>query len=152
MLMKPRADYNEKQCGIFLISGMFLCTVLLCTCVRDVNIDSLEKEKFLENDRVGFYIDGEPVFLYVESIHQKAVNAARGVFRFQTDVQDTCLNVTYKSEPRNVGVHVLIDMDYIEPRDRINLEYEFECSRITGSKIWLWDSETKNGMILPRRK
>jgi len=135
----------------FICLCVLLCLSLQTSCRREVLIDSEEKELFLKMGETGFYRNGNPVFIYSESLHQKAENRSRGVFRFQTDVQDTCLNVRYASEPGNVGVHILINLDYIEPMDRINSEYQFECSKITGSGIWLWDPETRNGIILPRR-
>lgn len=144
--------WNRKSGVLLILSCMVFCIPLLTSCRRDISIDSEEKELFLQNDDIGFYRNGNPVFVYRESFHQKAENPDRGAFRFQTDVQDTCLNATYTSEPRNVGVHVSIYMDYIEPMDRINAEYQFECSKINGSVIWFWNPETKSGIILPCRQ
>lgn len=131
---------------------MFLTACLsavLCSCRRDVEVDSPEKGAFLMEDAMGLYQDGEPEFVYAEMMHQMSRNDSRGMFRIQTDVQDTCLAVVCRIGTRKIGSSVTVWIDYENPRERISSEYEFECSRITGSGIWLWNSEYKLGIIVP---
>lgn len=115
---------------------------------RMIEIDSLEKEIFLGENREGVYRNGTPLFRFSEEHHQKAFNPSRLQYRIQTDEQDTCLNVTLDALPRSTGLHITTSIDYRSPGDLISSMTHLECSRINGDKLWLWSPESLTGIII----
>ena len=113
-----------------------------------IEIDSIEKEMFLGEEREGIYKNGEPLFIYSENTHQKALNPRRVQYRIQTDEQDTCLNVTLESLPERTGTHTTTSIDYRSPGELISSMNHLECSKITRDRIWLWNSSSLTGVIL----
>lgn len=136
---------NTKLLAILLLTAA-LCTV---SCrERYIEIDSMEKEMFLKETEEGIYKEGQPLFKYKESHHQKALNPKRIQYRIQTDEQDTCLNVTMEAVPGSAGLHITTSIDYRSPGELISSMSHLECSRVADDKIWLWNSGSLTGVIL----
>lgn len=125
--------------------------LLLCatSCLQEVKIDSLEKEIFINNDRIGIY-NGDNSFTFNPLLHQESYNVKRKQFRLQTDEQDSCLNVILAKYPKNTGNSVPVNIDYRDPRTIINNTADYECSKISHNKIWLWNKKGRIGIIIPQ--
>lgn len=115
-----------------------------------IEIDSAEKENFLKESREGIYRGGRSLFVFDEHRHQKAVNSYRLQYRIQTDVQDTCLNITLDAIPGSAGVHITTSIDYRSPGELISSMSRLECSRMDENKLWLWSPESLTGIIIGR--
>lgn len=127
--------------------------LLLSSCRENViEVDSLEKELFLKESAEGIYRNGTALFRYNEQRHQRAANPGRLQFRIQTDGQDTCLNVIMEAIPRNAGLHITTSIDYRSPGELISNMSHLECSRIDGTKIWLWSRDNFTGIIIDTGK
>ena len=113
-----------------------------------IQIDSLEKELFLQENTEGVYRNGKPLFQFKETSHQKAVNSSRLQYRIQTDEQDTCLNIILDALPRSAGVHITTSIDYRSPGELISGMSHFECSRREENRLWLWSSDNLTGIIV----
>lgn len=125
------------------------CMCILASCHKNfIEIDSLEKEMFLRENREGIYKNGTTLFLYKKDIHQKALNSRRIQYRIQTDEQDTCLNVTMEAIPENTGTHITTSIDYRSPGELISSMNHLECSRIAGDMLWLWNPDNLTGIIM----
>jgi len=140
---------NRKK-NIPATIALLMCVISLMTSCRKIVIDSREKELFLNCSEVGFYPLGTPRFTYSERMHQMCRNPKRGLFRIQTNIQDTCMNIILEYSPSNEGDLLIADLDYYDPEERITDRYQFECSKLFGTRIWLWENYTKTGIILTR--
>lgn len=135
------------------IEAIVLTAILLalcCTSCRDdaIDIDSMEKEAFLNENREGIYRNGKAMFIYNSSRHQKAANMSRMQYRIQTDEQDTCLNITLEAIPKSTGVHITTSIDYRSPGELISSMNHLECSRIQKDRLWLWNPDNLTGIIM----
>lgn len=121
-----------------------------CTACRDnaIEIDSMEKETFLNQNREGIYRNGNPLFVFNASRHQKASNSARLQYRMQTDEQDTCLNITLEAIPKSSGVHITTSIDYRSPGELISSMNHLECSKVQKNRLWLWNPDNLTGIIM----
>ncbi len=134
-----------------LIVYIMLIVMLFClsSCAETViEIDSAEKESFLKESREGIYRRGSSLFVFDEDRHQKAFNQSRIQYRIQTDVQDTCLNITLDAIPSSAGVHITTSIDYRSPGELISSMSRLECSRMDEYKLWLWSPESLTGIII----
>lgn len=132
-----------------ILPVIILSAIALHSCRENIiEIDSLEKERFLREDQEGIYKNGKALFLYRESHNQKALNPQRIQYRIQTDEQDTCLNVALEALPGNTGVHITTSIDYRSPGELISNMSNLECSRIENSRIWLWNKDNLTGIII----
>ncbi|HIZ87153.1 MAG TPA: hypothetical protein IAC03_03210 [Candidatus Coprenecus pullistercoris] len=137
---------RKTETILLLTIAAALCTA---SCREKViEIDSLEKEIFLMESDEGIYRNGEPLFLFRDDRHQKALNPDRIQYRIQTDEQDTCLNVTMEALPGSAGVHITTSIDYRSPGDPISSMSHLECSRMADGRIWLWSPESLTGIIM----
>ncbi len=133
--------------AIFIAFGIF------SSCKEEVIIvvDSMQKRDFLSSDRPGYYLDGKPMFLLSDSLHQVCNNHSRKLFRVQTNEQDTSLNVILESIPNNIGVHILTTVTYLDPSNKSTNKIMMECSQMTEERVWFWDPQTYTGIILPKK-
>lgn len=134
-----------------LYTLLIIPALCLPSCAEIViEIDSAEKESFLKESREGIYRGGRSLFVFDEHRHQKAVNSYRFQYRIQTDVQDTCLNITLDAIPGSAGVHITTAIDYRSPGELISSMSRLECSRMDENKLWLWSPESLTGIIIGR--
>jgi len=134
----------KRKTELMTLTLLLLITAASC---RKVEIDSQEKETFLTFTKIGFYPAGEPRFTYRDSVHQMCLNSSRGLFRIQTNIQDTFMNIVLDDNPYECRM-VLSELDYYDHSIRTTDKFEFECSKKTDDKIWLWDGYTKTGIII----
>lgn len=148
--LEKMRNMSRNTSAILMLAASLLC---ICSC-RDlvIEIDSPEKESFLLETREGIYRRGESLFVFDSGRHQKAVNTSRIQYRIQTDIQDTCLNITLDAIPQGAGVHITTSIDYRSPGELISSMNRLECSRIETDKLWLWSPETLTGIIISREE
>lgn len=138
-----------KRSVVILVLVLSAAILLPNSCRRkEVVIDTVEKGEFLDRGQMGYYVDGATKFTYRDSVHQKAVNARRRLYRYQTNEQDTCLNVVLGALPKSVGVHIMLTIDYFDPETRLSNTVQMECSKVIGGKMWFWDPLAKVGVII----
>lgn len=132
---------------------LFVVSVLMVSCRgKEIVIDSVEKQLFLEEKRIGCYKDGGEYMVYSPKDHQISYNSRRNNIRFQTDTQDEFYNLKMESMPRTEGVNILGEVS-VGSRGEINdFTFVFECSKIENRQIWLWNKENKIGVIIPINK
>ena len=127
-----------------------IATVILPTsCRKVVEIDSVEKQLFLDEFVIGCYMDGHEYFVYNEKIHQVAINPIRHTVRLQDDTQSEYCHIKLESYPRSIGITILADMSIGESNGQSTYKLVFECSKVEDGKIWLWNKENKIGAIIP---
>lgn len=131
-----------------LLSLLFLLFCVI-SCRKMVEIDSLEKQLFLEETAIGAYKDGHEYMVYKRGFHQLALNPRRHTFRIQADRQEEYFHLRLESYPRSLGVHVISSFEMKKGEILENYSFLFECSKMEGGKIWLWNKENKLGVILP---
>ncbi|MBQ0006787.1 MAG: hypothetical protein KBS57_05230 [Alistipes sp.] len=127
---------------------ILICILSFTSSCRKVVIDSEEKDIFLNRQHIGIYTGGAALFIYNETKHQMCTNSSRGVFRIQTISQDTCLNISLKENPSRKGDLIMAEIDYSDPTDRMEDLIQFECSGMSGNKLWLWNGHSKTGIII----
>lgn len=148
--MKKKMNRTAEYTAV-IIFLLLLAVPMLSSCEGTViEIDSPEKEIFLKENREGIYRGGRSLFVFDERRHQKAVNLSRIQYRIQTDVQDTCLNITLDAIPGSAGVHIATSIDFRSPGDLISSMSRLECSRLDDDKLWLWSPESLTGIIISR--
>lgn len=123
--------------------------VMNTSCNRLVEIDSLEKKLFLDEVQIGCFKDGHDYLVYNEAIHQLCINPRRHTFRLQSDNQEEYYHIDMESYPRYIGVSVIMTLDMCKGRESRNYTLLFECSKIEDGLIWLWNKESKLGIIVP---
>lgn len=129
---------------------IFLLILLLFSCrENEVVIDSEEKRVFVESNQVGYHKGGRGVLLYDKEKHQIVVNSKRHLFRLQSDGQEEYINVTLEKMPRSKGDHIVIYFNVFSTEDNISYTHRFECSKMSNDKIWFWNVESKEGIIMP---
>lgn len=128
---------------------LLVILLLLSSCRNSIEIDSVEKEAFMQNETVGIYLMGNSVFTLNPSRHQETYNITRKQYRIQTDEQDTCLNIILETFPKNAGVHISTTLDYRDPKNILTNISLLECSKIYNDKIWFWDKKGSVGIIIP---
>ncbi len=129
---------------------ILLCILSFTSSCRKVVIDSEEKDIFLHRQQIGIYTGGAELFIYNETKHQMCTNSSRGIFRIQTNSQDTCLNIALKGSPSRKGDFIMAELDYSDSGDRMEDMIQFECSKMSGDKLWFWDAYSKTGIIIRR--
>lgn len=130
--------------------ALAIATVILPTsCRKVVEIDSVEKQLFLDEFVIGCYMDGHEYFVYNEKIHQVAINPIRHTVRLQDDTQSEYCHIKLESYPRSIGITILADMSIGESHGQSTYKLVFECSKVEDGKIWLWNKENKIGAIIP---
>lgn len=127
----------------------FILVVTSTSCHRLVEIDSLEKQLFLEETQIGCFKDGHDYLVYSEAEHQLCINPRRHTFRIQSDNQFEYCHVDMESYPRYIGLSVILVLDICRENESVNYTLLFECSKIENGLIWLWNKESKLGIILP---
>lgn len=132
---------------LLLITAAFLFPES-CRERYPVVLDTAEKEQFFYSETEGIYSEGEPLFLFDESLHQQSCNPKRLQYRFQTDIQDSCLNVIMETKPKTTGVHITTHIELIGGGKSVTNISVMECSKIMDDKYWLWDSYTATGVII----
>ena len=128
---------------------LIFISVIFASCRRVVEIDSLEKKLFLEETVLGCYKDGHEYMVFQEGLHQMALNPKRHVIRIQSDDQKEYYHMDMESYPRSVGVNILADFSVSVEGSERGYTFVFECSRIDGGKMWLWNKENKLGITIP---
>lgn len=134
----------------FILVIITLCTVSSCR-EKPIIIDSEEKRIFLETEATGLYIKGKPTIIYSESDCQMTYNKKRRQFRIQTDSQNNYFNVILESVPKTKGVNIITKLDYRINGEEKSLIMLFECSNISEENYWLWDGDTKTGVIIKKK-
>jgi hypothetical protein len=134
----------------FSLALIIISTAILSSsCKKVVEIDSVEKQLFLDEHIIGCYKDGHEYFVYNEKIHQIAINPTRHTIRLQDYTQSEYCHIRLESYPRSIGITILADMSVGENDDQSSYKLIFECSKVEDGKIWLWNKENKIGTIIP---
>ncbi len=131
------------------VTIVIFLSILCISCRKVVEIDSLEKKLFLEETVMGCYKDGHEYMVYQEELHQMSLNPKRHVIRIQSEDQKEYYHMDMESYPRSVGVNILADFSVSVEGSERGYTFVFECSRIDGGKMWLWNKENKLGIIIP---
>ncbi|MBO7320908.1 MAG: hypothetical protein J6U80_03140 [Bacteroidales bacterium] len=132
-----------------LILIIISTAILSPSCRKVVEIDSVEKQLFLDEHIIGCYKDGHEFFVYNEKIHQMAINPIRHTVRLQDDTQSEYCHIRLESYPRSIGITILADLYVGENDGQSSYKLIFECSKVEDGKIWLWNKENKIGTIIP---
>ena len=133
--------------NIIIIAAVALFVAV--SCRRIVEIDSVEKGIFMDETEIGCYKDGHDYLVYDPLLHQLALNPKRHTLRLQTDKQMEFYHIDMESYPRTVGVTILADIHMMAGRESMEFTMAFECSKMESGKIWLWNKESKLGVIIP---
>lgn len=124
--------------------------LLLFSCQeKEILIDSEEKAIFLKSEGLGYYKGGSSVLLYDKSRHQIVINFKRHLFRLQSDAQEEYINVMLETIPRSQGNHIIISFMLFSGEGAGSYVHLFECSRMSNDKMWFWNADTKQGIIIP---
>lgn len=133
----------------YSFSISILLIVLLASCRKEIVIDSVEKGIFLEESELGCYKDGHDYVVYDPKLHQLALNPARHTVRLQTDNQEEYYHMSLESYPRSIGVNILADFHIKKGGQSVKYTFVFECSKIGDGKLWLWNKDSKLGVVIP---
>lgn len=143
---------NRFPHKIQMILAFIICVFTLISapsCIREVEIDSVEKGLFVESTQVGLYKDGKELLIYEEKIHQLSINSKRRIIRFQNDDQSTYCHLELETIPRSKGVNILATIAINMDDKKEDYTILLECSQIEGGNMWLWNKENKLGFIIP---
>jgi hypothetical protein len=133
---------------VLLVAALFIVAIL-SSCVRDIEIDSVEKELFLGETELGCYKDGHDYMVYNPEMHQLAVNPKRHTVRIQSESQKDYCHLDMESYPRSIGVGIVSEFHISLGGSEDKYTFVFECSKMEYGKIWLWNKENKLGIIIP---
>jgi hypothetical protein len=133
---------------VLLVATLFIVAIL-SSCVREIEIDSVEKELFLGETELGCYKDGHDYMVYNPEMHQLAVNPKRHTVRIQSESQKDYCHLDMESYPRSIGVGIVSEFYISLGGSEDKYTFVFECSKMEYGKIWLWNKENKLGIIIP---
>ena len=136
------------RCRLVLVA-ILLISAIFSSCRREIEIDSVEKEIFLDETGIGCYKDGHDYLVYKPEMHQLAINPKRHTIRVQSEFQKEYYHLDMESYPRSIGVSIVSEFHFCLGGDEDNYTFVFECSKMEYGKIWLWNSENKLGVIIP---
>lgn len=126
---------------------VFLLSVSLFGC-KDRSSDPLQA-RFLDQEEIGAYKDGEALFVYDDKVHQKAYDPQNFKFlRIQTDDQGKFLHILFTERP-TMGVGQQITVEVVSRG--IGIEsgmYQVDVKKKRDRTLWLWDSDKKWGFIV----
>lgn len=105
--------------------------------------------RFLDQEQIGVYKDGEALFVYDQDSHQKAYDPQTFKFlRIQTDDQSKFLHIIFSERP-TMGVGQQITVEVV--CRGIGIEsgiYKVDVKKKRDRTLWLWDSNKKWGFIV----
>lgn len=130
---------------------MLFIIVALSSCDKPrIIIDSDQKRAFLVSEKEGYYRNDAAILLFDEELHQKVLNKKRRQFRIQSDTQNEFINIELEAFPKSEGVHILTKFHYRKSDADLSMTILLECSKLTEEKMWLWNKESKIGLIVPK--
>ena len=136
--------------NIILLHGIILLSIFLASC-RGVEPDTPEKLSFLTQTNHGYYKEIEAIFVNDGNIDlQESINNNRNQFRIQSNDQSKLLNIKFEIAPKRVNSYVDMEFDYYYYGTHLKDTYEMHVAKVDASTIWLWNTQTNMGVIIPR--
>ncbi len=148
------------MCGFLTNIFRWLCCILvLCgvvSCNEGPEMDgiSAEADRFLEKRTPGLVKGKNYKLLYNESAWQTMRNKQRMVLCIQRDDQSSYLHL--KVEPGSLGntqddhtVNVVLSYKTDVNGQEISEALEMEVLKSQDMQVWLWNEESKTGVIMP---
>lgn len=104
---------------------------------------------FLLQREMGVYVDGTQVVKYDEYESQIAYNVARRIFRFQTNDQGVYAHLVLSQLPvPDENVPVEVALNYKTGQETRSMQCLMKVAKVEGNLCWLWEEESKTGVIL----
>ena len=76
----------------------------------------------------------------------------RKTIRFQTDDQESYVNMVFDNWPAREGDRVGVKLDYSVSQRFKKMDLEMEVLKMEGGDSWLWNDSCKTGLIIFRDK
>lgn len=122
--------------------NLLVLTLFIFSCQKDKDI---KVETFLNQNQIGYYTQGSKL-VYNQTNCQLSANIIRQNFRIQNDSQQEFVNIKLeKLGPDNI----LSQISYCLNNYYQEKELSLTIIKQNQEFIWLWDNNSKIGIILP---
>ncbi|MEF9931757.1 MAG: hypothetical protein RR770_05605 [Bacteroidales bacterium] len=130
---------------------MILFVLFFCSCSgNDKPIVDGGIEYFITKDNIGLFVENRNVFNYNQLDCQIAFNEKRKMIRLQSDNQMFYVNIVMSIFPKAKDDFINVIINYKTQTEKLNTSLEMSVVKIDNQKYWLWNDNSKMGIILPR--
>ena len=133
--------------NIILIISSILATVFIAGCAKTEEKADGQQTMFSAQTEIGIYKDGKAVITFDKYSQQISRNAAGTLFRIQSDNLAKVAECKFSVTPSNgKDIETTISFTGI---DAGNVSDVFKCIKTDNSKCYLWNENSKCGIIIP---
>ncbi|WP_295957775.1 hypothetical protein [uncultured Alistipes sp.] len=127
---------------------IFTVAVLVAaTACKDNEVDAGHSYALLKKEVPGVYDNENNLFVYDNDIYQLAFNTRHRSFRIQNTSQSRYISCTLDAEPV-VDKYVSVTVETHGISSFPSQEMQALVLKRDQGKVWLWNAETKIGLIL----
>ena len=145
-------DKRHKNCRVSAFVFVWVCAIFPAVCLisacRHESGTGPTREMFLERQTPGLVLNAGYAFEYEVQSCQKVVNDIRKTIRFQTDDQESYVNMVFDNWPAREGDRVGVKLDYSVSQRFKKMDLEMEVLKKEGENSWLWNDSSKTGLII----
>lgn len=124
--------------------------LLLVGCSKDNGGSGKDmSETFLKKEEPGMFGYGGYLFKYNKESCQVAVNVKKRQIRLQNDEHTSYVNVLFPPQPLQPDAVVTLRLTYKLGGDEICSDMEMQLLKESDGKMWLWNSASGTGLVLP---
>lgn len=146
--MDKRHKNRRVPAFVFVwVCAIFPAVCLISACRHEPG-PGPAREVFLERQTPGLVLNTGYVFEYEVQSCQKVVNDMRKTIRFQTDDQESYVNMVFDNWPAREGDRVGVKLDYSVSQRFKKMDLEMEVLKMEGGNSWLWNDSSKTGLII----
>lgn len=130
-----------------IIYAAVICLAAVACVKEEGDTGDNGADKMIEKEVLGLYVNGKDVLVYDRTLHQYAFNTKRNTFRIQNSAQNR-LFVCEMSETPSVGKEVEVVITTKGISNFKDASIEMEVLKETDGRVWLYDSESKTGLVV----
>lgn len=124
----------------------FLAALLLSSC----SSEKMERE-FASDSEVKLCCQGKEILRYNREEFQLMFNSANSEFALISDNASQYYRLTLSSLPDREGQEIVGDIEWASENSyESKKNITFNVTKIEGYKIWLWNSESRTGVVAER--
>lgn len=146
--MDKRHKNRRVPAFVFVwVCAIFPAVCLISACRHEPG-PGPAREVFLERQTPGLVLNTGYAFEYEVRSCQKVVNDIRKTIRFQTDDQESYVNMVFDDWPAREGDRARVKLDYSVSQRFKKMDLEMEVLKKEGENSWLWNDSSKTGLII----
>lgn len=142
-------NISERKLKLIRLCIIIFFGLLLFSCKENRPERYSGVDYFVKQSDIGLFGDNNNIFRYNDADCQIAFNKGRKMLRLQTDEQIYYVNIVFGSLLNASNEVVNIEIDYKTQNNQFAASLEMIVVKMDDEKYWLWNENTKTGIILP---